>query len=249
MTAAQRQANEIVMPARIVFQTSILFAMLLASTQLLLFVWFFTTNTTVSQSHISATAIITCVVAIPFLTYLAVCGESQRADLHHLKRVSQQDFLTGLMNRRSFEEKATAHLNRANCENGAGAFLFLDVDNFKPVNDRLGHAFGDAVLCTIANSIACSIRPSDLAVRIGGDEFGVLLLGANIAEGISVAERIRCSIKQDSVELGESQLNISVSIGIAVHRPGETIDELMRQADQQMYAAKNNNRDTIFAIA
>lgn len=249
MTAIQRQANEIVMPARIVFQTSILFAMLLASTQLLLFVWFLTTNTAVSQSHISATAIITCVVAIPFLTYLAVRGESQRADLHHLKRISRQDFLTGLMNRRSFEEKATAHLNRANGEIGAGTFLFLDVDNFKQVNDRMGHAFGDAVLCTVANSIACSIRPSDLPVRIGGDEFGVLLLGANVAEGISVAERIRRSIKQNSVELGENQLGISVSIGIAVHHPDETIDQLMQQADQQMYAAKKDNRDTILAIA
>lgn len=249
MTDIQRQANEVVMPARIVIQTSILFAMLLASTQLLLFVWIFTTNSAVSQAQISATAIITCVVAIPFLTYLAVRGESQRADLLHLKRISQQDFLTGLMNRRSFEEKAAAHLNRATGELGAGAFLFLDVDNFKPVNDRLGHAFGDAVLCSIAKSIASSIRPSDLAVRLGGDEFGILLLGANVAEAVSVADRIRRSIKQNSVQLGEPQLNISVSIGVAAHHPGETIGELVRQADKQMYAAKNCNRETILAIA
>ncbi len=237
------------MPVRVVFQTSILFALMLISTQVLLFVWFLTTNMTVSQSHISVAAILTCVVAIPFLSYLAVRGESQRADLNHLKRISRQDCLTGLMNRSSFEATAAAHLNRARNGNGAGAFLFLDVDNFKSVNDRLGHAFGDAVLCSIAHSITNSIRPSDLAVRLGGDEFGVLLLGASIADGVSVAERIRRSIKQNGSESGEPQLNLSVSIGVALHQPDEKIDDLMRQADQQLYSAKDNGRDTILAVA
>lgn len=249
MKAVQRQANEIVMPVRIVLQTSILFALMLISTQVLLFAWFFTTNTSVSQAHISATAIITCVVAIPFMTYLAVRSENQRADLHHLKRISQQDFLTGLSNRRSFEETAAAHLKRASAGTGAGAFLFLDADNFKSLNDRMGHAFGDAVLCSIANSITSNIRPGDLAVRIGGDEFGVLLLGATVSEGVVVAERIRRSIKQNSSEIGNSYPNVSVSIGVAVHRPGETIDDLMRQADRQLYSAKNSGRDTILAVA
>ncbi|MGZ4678421.1 MAG: diguanylate cyclase, partial [Acidimicrobiia bacterium] len=166
---------------------------------------------------------------------------------HLLERITHQalhDSLTGLPNRRLFEESVSSSLSRARRDGTSVALLFVDLDEFKQVNDQLGHEHGDRVLEGVADRMRASLRAGDVPARVGGDEFAVLLHDADRETALLLAERFRSAISAPMTVNGR-QLRVSASIGIATHPlDGTTYDELLCRSDIAMYVAKANSGDS-----
>jgi diguanylate cyclase (GGDEF)-like protein/PAS domain S-box-containing protein len=163
-----------------------------------------------------------------------------------LRHRAFHDELTGLANRALFEDRLTHALARARRNAAWVAVLFLDLDDFKPVNDALGHPAGDSLLQEVARRIGECLRASDTGARVGGDEFAVLLEdAASPAEADEVAERLLEAIRRPVV-LGGQELFPSASLGMALEEAGAaTATELLRDADVAMYAAKRTGKGQI----
>ncbi|MYM21050.1 diguanylate cyclase [Duganella sp. FT135W] len=159
-----------------------------------------------------------------------------QADLAHAARY---DELTGLPNRRLFQDRMRLALARSRRDQVGGAVLFIDLDDFKSVNDQHGHAVGDQLLRTVAQRIKSCVREADTVARLGGDEFVVLLEEVGSLPQVQrVADKIRKTLAAP-LALGGVALPVSASIGLAMYpQQGEAMDDLMRHADQAMYAAK-----------
>jgi diguanylate cyclase (GGDEF)-like protein len=162
------------------------------------------------------------------------------------ERLSHQAFhdsLTGLGNRALFQDRLQHAMARTERTHLQLAVLFLDVDNFKVVNDTLGHSAGDALLQATAEVLVGCLRESDTAARLGGDEFGVVLeeIGDR-CEVVKLVERILIAARRPFA-VGGQVVTTTVSIGITFHRPGVSSDQLLRNADRAMYAAKERGRN------
>ena len=166
-----------------------------------------------------------------------------RQELEHLAR---HDLLTGLPNRRLFDEHMEQALSTSRREIEQLALMFIDIDHFKPINDLLGHAIGDLLLKEIAGRIRMAVRESDIPARIGGDEFVVLLQNVQQRQdALTVAEKIRTAIMQ-SFEVEGHRLSVSASIGIALYPDdGNELLELSVRADKAMYVAKEQGRNAV----
>jgi len=150
-----------------------------------------------------------------------------------LRDMSQHDGLTRLYNRRFFEEE----LERAGgARNPILTVLMLDVDGLKQVNDTLGHAEGDKLLLRVAEVLRVAFRPEDVAARIGGDEFAVVLPGVDEAAARGVVERLRNRLDEHNQSYPE--LPLRWSLGMATRRPGVTVSQVLREADERMYVNK-----------
>jgi diguanylate cyclase (GGDEF)-like protein len=159
-----------------------------------------------------------------------------------LEREAAEDPLTGLANKRSFELAYAAELNRAFREGGSIAVITLDVDRFKEINDRYHHSFGDQVLVAVARALRAAVRSYDTVARIGGDEFVVLLPGANAEHATTVAERARTLIAEIELPGGK----VSCSAGVAAIRGDELqASQILDAADAALYSAKRHGRDRI----
>jgi len=162
-----------------------------------------------------------------------------RRSQQKLQDVSLRDPLTALFNRRHFDTV----LERAVLEAEAGgrvfAVLLIDLDGFKPVNDRYGHAAGDALLMNVARALAGSVRQSEVVARVGGDEFAVLAFPESCEVWQQLAERLRQAVAGCSLRLGkEEQVTAACSIGVAVFESGRRAADLLRAADIAMYGDK-----------
>lgn len=160
-----------------------------------------------------------------------------------LRHQALHDSLTGLGNRDLFIERLASALDRLGTDGASPAVLFIDLDDFKAVNDSLGHAGGDQLLRAAATAISHGLRPSDLAVRIAGDEFAVLVEdGGDTGSVIRIAERILEAVARP-VEIDGRRISASASVGIAAtrRRPGSAA-AIMRDADVAMYAAKSRGK-------
>lgn len=170
-------------------------------------------------------------------------------DHRHLQRrmseAAERDPLTGLLNRCAFAEEVERRFARLDHENRPGALLFCDLDNFKHVNDRLGHAAGDGALRAVANLLRAAVRPTDLICRMGGDEFALWLDGVDEYIAGDRAERLRADAPVALAHVGAGpDQPLSLSIGIAVRRPGggEDLRDLISRADHAMYTVKRAGR-------
>ncbi|WP_030441646.1 diguanylate cyclase [Actinoplanes subtropicus] len=162
------------------------------------------------------------------------------------QRLSLTDPLTGLWNYRYLRESLRREVERASRFGRMLAVLVLDLDHFKEVNDTYGHAAGDAVLGEFARRIRIGLREVDVAFRQGGEEFVVLLPETDAYGGIIVAERLGAAVRDRPVSIEErGSIPVTVSIGVAVYpEHGTTVQEVLRAADDALYAAKNAGRDT-----
>ena len=163
---------------------------------------------------------------------------------HQLAHLAAHDPLTGLPNRTAFLEDLARALGRAERNNGRVAVLFLDVDDFKVVNDSLGHAVGDQLLIAIADILRSTVRTGDTLARLGGDEFTVVVEDlTDGTESIALAERILAALAEPQLIAGRQHV-IGASIGIATAEGGNVdADDLLRRADLAMYRAKELGRN------
>ncbi|MDP2132019.1 MAG: diguanylate cyclase [Sulfuritalea sp.] len=166
-----------------------------------------------------------------------------RENERQLQALAHTDTLTGLANRLLFEARLQQSIQLARRSHGQIALLLVDVDHFKPINDGYGHAIGDEVLRCAAGRFRAAVREVDTVARLGGDEFAIVLTGiSGAADAERMAEKIVASIREPMRVLG-LPLEISVSIGISMFSGGDLSPaELLRRADQAMYAAKDAGR-------
>lgn len=159
-----------------------------------------------------------------------------------LEHQAFHDGLTGLPNRDLFTDRVAQRLRQRAPDERAGTLLYLDLDDFKQVNDQLGHDVGDALLRSVADRLRDGIRAADTAARLGGDEFGVLLGGLDDPDEVeATVARLAASLEQPH-ELPRGTLTIGTSIGITDLADAASVDEALRNADLAMYAAKNEGK-------
>jgi diguanylate cyclase (GGDEF)-like protein/PAS domain S-box-containing protein len=161
-----------------------------------------------------------------------------------LHEMAHYDTLTGLPNRRLFRDRLQQAVSRCRRNEKLSALMYLDIDHFKQINDRLGHATGDAVLVAFAGRLKAAVRETDTVGRLGGDEFTVIAEGLPDAQAaFGIADKILTRL-QDEVSLGQRRFHIATSIGICFFDGRESnIDVLLRQADSALYAAKRAGRN------
>lgn len=176
--------------------------------------------------------------------------EQKRAEMA-LKTLAAKDALTGLSNRRSFDQAIEIEWARADRSGRPLALLFADVDHFKLFNDNHGHLRGDECLRDVAAVIGrTAIRPTDLATRYGGEEFAIIMPDTDMAAASAVAERLRHAVMEMRIALREpaDDAVVTLSVGVATYIPGQEVvgpDWLIGQADQALYAAKHLGRNRV----
>ncbi len=174
-------------------------------------------------------------------------AEALQRERRRLADLADRDALTGLYNRRAFDRMLATEIRRAARQRAPAGLLLLDVDHFKAVNDRYGHPVGDEVLRHLARVASTALRPGDVIGRCGGEEFGVILPGADREATLHVAERLHRAVRTTPARLPpDLEIPVTVSIGAAVY-PMDAPDPaaLYQRADQALYAAKAAGRDRV----
>jgi len=190
-----------------------------------------------------------------FAVIAALCLENG-INRERLRLAGLTDPLTGLYNRRYLEQRLVAEVARARRHAQPLSCLFIDVDHFKQVNDRHGHAAGDLALAGLADTLRGQLRAADLATRYGGEEIAVLLPHTGLRDAALLAERIRQRIASSPALLPDGgQLRLTVSIGVSQLHEGAGLDQqalatqLLEHADQALYQAKSGGRDRVTCAA
>jgi diguanylate cyclase (GGDEF)-like protein len=169
-----------------------------------------------------------------------------------IERLGLVDPLTNIANRRAFDERLAVEWKRAIREKKPLSFLMMDVDKFKTYNDTYGHPQGDVLLRAVAKTFAAAARrPFDMAARLGGEEFGVLLPGASLENALEIAEKIRSDVEATGVPAkdGKIMTSATISIGVvsAAPRSDDGVKDFIAKADAYLYSAKNTGRNKIFS--
>lgn len=160
-----------------------------------------------------------------------------RSSLQHEQELSRTDFLTGVLNTREFIRSAKLEIQRSLRYHHPLTIVYIDLNNFKRVNDTYGHHTGDQVLREVAQAMQSNLRSSDLVGRLGGDEFAILFVEADGQAASQAIEKIRNVLLQG---VGQMQYPISISAGMVSYQtPTDTIEEMLTKADQQMYQEKS----------
>ena len=178
--------------------------------------------------------------------------EKLRTELDLAKVQATMDSLTGVTNRRGFDESIEKMLREHRPGDAGPSVVLIDLDHFKQINDQYGHVFGDTVLKNIALAIRSCVKGRDLVARYGGEEFVVLLPSTALAGAAVLAEQIRATIAGARIRRGNSHENIgaiTVSLGVAAWQPGETLESLIDRADKALYRSKREGRNRVTAGA
>lgn len=180
---------------------------------------------------------------------LARLNERLEIANRELQRLTRVDPLTGIANRRRFDEALDSEWRRAQREGGALSLLLIDADRFKDLNDAFGHQFGDACLERLAGLFVGELRrAADLVARYGGEEFGILLPGNDRREAAELAERLRARVEGESIEHpGTPSERVTVSVGAATVEPRQDLrpEDLVAAADEALYRAKRAGRNRV----
>ena len=168
-------------------------------------------------------------------------------DLRKFEQTATTDALTGLSNRHAMEDLFPREVTRCRKVGQPVSLIMVDVDKFKPFNDKFGHVAGDRALSAVAHVLKQQFRPSDFLVRFGGDEFAVLLPGVDKDEAIAVADRVRESVSGSTQSSSDSliQVPVNVSMGVAQLAEDGSYDSLLRDADAALYRAKHAGRNRV----
>jgi diguanylate cyclase (GGDEF)-like protein len=160
-----------------------------------------------------------------------------------LVEAATTDFLTGIANRRAFHDRLAEEAERSRRTGGAVSLVMMDIDHFKAVNDRFGHAEGDRCLRIVARALAGTLRRHEFVARLGGEEFAVIAVDSTAAEAAALAERLRARVLAETTAGG---IPVTVSCGVAsLHDHGASVDRLLVAADGALYEAKRSGRDRV----
>lgn len=160
-----------------------------------------------------------------------------------LEHSALTDALTGLPNRRSMQTHLQAEWSRAKRNEQCFAVLMADLDRFKAVNDQYGHEVGDEVLTILATRFTTTLRGGDRVARWGGEEFLLLIPSATVESAMAVAEKVRRAVAEPTFATSAGNLAVTLSLGVALHRQTESIDEVISRADKALYRAKQEGRN------
>ncbi|MBY0340211.1 MAG: GGDEF domain-containing protein, partial [Rhodocyclaceae bacterium] len=173
--------------------------------------------------------------------------ERLMTELSQASEMVRVDPLTGALNRKGMEEAMQREVARTRRQNAPLSIALLDIDNFKQINDNLGHHAGDQALQHLANVTRETIRPQDTLVRFGGEEFIILLPDTGMEEAVKVMERVQRELTRRYFLSDNNKLLITFSAGIGVLKTGEEPGEAIRRADQAMYLAKRAGKNRVMA--
>jgi diguanylate cyclase len=217
-------------------------------------------NSALSGAKIDIKTLITSTQAMQSLTNALKdkLAESQceieglREELTRAREASLRDALTGLTNRRGFDQALDACLASLCTEDDQDpaaqpCLLMCDIDHFKKINDTYGHLFGDKVIRAVARVLTDNIKGRDIAARYGGEEFIVLLPATPLEGARSLAEKLRSTIETGRIKRGntEEMAKVTISLGVSRYLPGETSASFIERADKALYAAKQNGRNQV----
>jgi diguanylate cyclase (GGDEF)-like protein/PAS domain S-box-containing protein len=187
---------------------------------------------------------------VRLLDGLFVDISDRKAAESQLQFLADHDTLTGLLNRRRFIEELTLELKLAKREQRHSSVLVIDVDNFKDVNDSLGHHAGDQLIRSVANVLGTGLREADTLSRLGGDEFALLLRGTAGDAAVPVAERMIQAVREHSFAIATEPIAVTASAGLAsIGRGDETPEEVLADADMAMYESKRGGRDRVMVFS
>ena len=179
------------------------------------------------------------------IAFILLAMAKERTELRH-KTAALVDPLTGIANRRAFLEEVMALSKRQEADARPAAVLLADLDHFKSINDRFGHAVGDQVLRVFAEVASARLGPNDLIGRLGGEEFALVLYDCGSDQGLAIAERIRLSFEAAAADFGGRSISGTVSMGMAISEANLfDIPALLAQADEALYCAKERGRNRI----
>ncbi|MGC2161916.1 MAG: GGDEF domain-containing protein [Silvibacterium sp.] len=174
------------------------------------------------------------------VVWLALCAK--RNDLHIL---ATTDGLSGLMNRRTFDEVLERELRHSERRHQPVAVLLIDLDRFKEINDEYGHQMGDEVIRRVSQLLCINTRAMDAVARYGGEEFAMILRGMQLHQAESIAERLRTQI--EAMAGLPEPIRVTASIGIAVKGAGDTVTSLIQRSDKALYMSKRSGRNRVCA--
>jgi diguanylate cyclase (GGDEF)-like protein len=185
-------------------------------------------------------ALLTRLAELAALSIMSASARDQMATL------AATDHLTGLWNRRAFQERLAAELERARRYDRPLALVMIDIDHFKRINDVHGHPVGDRVLIEVASRLFATVREGEVVARVGGEEFAWILPETDGDGAVAAAERVRAAI---SAQTFTGVGRLTVSLGVCDLDEGETASELVRLADRALYQAKADGRDRVVRAA
>jgi len=165
--------------------------------------------------------------------------------LDEVSSLAQKDPLTNALNRRGLEHAFRVESARALRYESPLTLAMMDLDNFKQVNDQLGHMAGDRALIHFVTTVHATLRPTDLTARTGGEEFGVLFAACSAQDGVEAIERLQRELARRPFQFEQERLNLTFSAGVSQWRPGETLEQLMQRADATLYEAKKAGKNRV----
>jgi len=174
--------------------------------------------------------------------------DSLRDELEQVREESLTDALTGLANRKAFDQTLDKITNDKNSDNPIFSIVIADIDHFKKFNDTYGHLVGDKVLKYVSKIIKSCVKGKDLAARFGGEEFTLLLPDTDIAGAEIVSEQVRSAIEKTNLvdkSVNEDYGKVTISLGVGQHRPSEQPQEILERADKALYQAKEKGRNRV----
>jgi diguanylate cyclase (GGDEF)-like protein len=167
-----------------------------------------------------------------------------------LRLQSNIDHLTGIFNRRYFMDRLREEIDRCERYGTSFAVAFIDIDNFKRINDEHGHLSGDEILCQLTQTCAKQVREIDTLARIGGEEFALLLPQTTVEDAAHLVERLRANVAATRAKVGDGWLDVTVSIGLtSPSRDRLDVNGILRRADEALYAAKRQGKNRLVSLA
>lgn len=226
-------------------QVAIMVGMATISSDILAALAFYVIGLQTPYRVVGVTTVIVVLVSLPLGAFLIGLNFKLKQLAAQLDLESRRDDLTGLLNRAEFYLQTQRLFLASRPMDSAGALLYIDADHFKAINDRFGHATGDEVIHEIGQVIKANIGGRDLAARIGGEEFTVFLTDADLGRANWISHKILIAARTIGRELELDRTPTTVSIGIALHEPGQSLEETLAVADKYLYSAKHQGRNRV----